>query len=32
VVISPGTVVGAGCRINDGVRVSGNLENKCVVV
>lgn len=32
VVISPGTVVGAGCRIEDGVRVSGNLENKSVVV
>jgi UDP-N-acetylglucosamine diphosphorylase/glucosamine-1-phosphate N-acetyltransferase len=32
VVISPGTVVGADCRIEDGVRVSGNLENKSVVV
>ena len=32
VVISPGTVVGSGCHIEDGVRVSGNLENKSVVV
>lgn len=32
VVISPGAVVGAGCRMEDGVRVSGNLENKSVVV
>lgn len=32
VVISPGRVVGAGCHIEDGVRVSVNLENKSVVV
>lgn len=32
VVISPGSVIGADCRIDDGVRVSGNLENKSVVV
>ncbi len=32
VVISPGAVVGADCRIRDGVRVSGSLENKSVVV
>lgn len=32
VAIAPGTIVGAGCRISDGVRLSGNLENKCVVV
>lgn len=32
VVISPGTVVGSSCRIEDGVKVSGNLENKSVVV
>ncbi|MDH7508274.1 MAG: sugar phosphate nucleotidyltransferase [Methanomassiliicoccales archaeon] len=32
VTIVPGTIVGAGCRISDGVRVSGNLENRCVVV
>lgn len=32
VVISSGSIVGAGCRIDDGVRVSCNLENKSVVV
>lgn len=32
VVISPGTVIGAGCRIEDGARVSGNLDNKSIVV
>jgi acetyltransferase-like isoleucine patch superfamily enzyme len=32
VVISPGRVVGAGCQIEDGVRVSGNLQNHSVVV
>ncbi|MDD1768480.1 MAG: NTP transferase domain-containing protein [Methanomassiliicoccales archaeon] len=32
VVISPGSIVGAGCRIGSGVRVTGNLENKSVVV
>ena len=28
VVISPGRVVGAGCHIEDGERVSVNIENK----
>lgn len=32
VVISPGSIVGAGCRVGSGVRVTGNLENKSVVV
>lgn len=32
VVVSPGSIVGAGCRIGSGVRVTGNLENKSVVV
>lgn len=32
VVISPGSIIGAGCRIEDGVKVSGNLDNRSVVV
>lgn len=32
VVISSGSVIGAACRIEDGVKVSGNLENRSVVV
>ncbi len=32
VVVSPGTVIGAGCRIADGVKVSVNLDNNSVVV
>lgn len=32
VVIASGSIVGAGCRIGSGVRVTGNLENKSVVV
>ncbi len=32
VVISPGSIVGSGCRIGSEVRVTGNLENKSVVV
>ncbi len=32
VVISAGSVIGAACRIEDGVKVSGNLENRSVVV
>lgn len=32
VVISPGTIIGAGCRIEDGVTVRTNLDNKSVVV
>ena len=32
VVISPGSIIGAGCRVEDGVRLNGNLENKSVVV
>jgi UDP-N-acetylglucosamine diphosphorylase/glucosamine-1-phosphate N-acetyltransferase len=30
--IEPGTVVGAGCRIRSSARVSGNLENRSIVV
>ncbi len=32
VVVSSGSIIGAGCRIGSGVRVTGNLENKSVVV
>jgi len=32
VVITPGTVIGAGCRIEDGAQVSGYLDNKSIVV
>ena len=32
VVICPGSIIGAGCKINDGVKVSGNLENRSAVV
>jgi glucose-1-phosphate thymidylyltransferase len=32
VVITSGSVIGAGCRIEDGAKVSGNLENRSIVV
>jgi NDP-sugar pyrophosphorylase family protein len=32
VVLSPGSIVGAGCRIGDGATVRGNLDNKSVVI
>jgi acetyltransferase-like isoleucine patch superfamily enzyme len=32
VVIASGSVIGAGCRIEDGAKVSGNLENRSIVV
>ena len=32
VVLMPGSIIGAGCRIGDGATVRGNLENKSVVI
>lgn len=32
VVISPGSVIGAECRIGDGARIAGNLDNRSIVV
>lgn len=32
VVITSGSVIGTGCRIEDGVKVNGNLDNRSVVV
>jgi UDP-N-acetylglucosamine diphosphorylase / glucose-1-phosphate thymidylyltransferase / UDP-N-acetylgalactosamine diphosphorylase / glucosamine-1-phosphate N-acetyltransferase / galactosamine-1-phosphate N-acetyltransferase len=32
VVLTPGSIIGAGCRIGDGATVRGNLENKSVVI
>jgi glucose-1-phosphate thymidylyltransferase len=32
VVLTPGSIIGAGCRIGDGATIRGNLENKSVVI
>jgi glucose-1-phosphate thymidylyltransferase len=32
VVLSPGSIIGAGCRIGDGATIRGNLDNKSVVI
>jgi len=32
VVVSSGTIIGAGCRIGDGAKVSGNIENRSIVI
>jgi len=32
VVVSAGSMIGQGCRIGDGTKVTGNLENRSIVV
>jgi glucose-1-phosphate thymidylyltransferase len=32
VVLMPGSIIGASCRIGDGATIRGNLENKSVVI
>jgi glucose-1-phosphate thymidylyltransferase len=32
VVLRPGTIIGAGCKIGDGATIRGNLDNKSVVI
>ena len=32
VVLRPGTIIGAGCKIGDSATIRGNLENKSVVI
>jgi glucose-1-phosphate thymidylyltransferase len=32
VVVSAGTIIGAGSRVGDGAKVSGNIENRSIVI